>query len=46
MESFDVVFIDFVGLYWVGIVDGFVIIVDENIFILYVWYDNEFGYLC
>lgn len=41
----EVVFFDFVGFIYVGIVDGLVIIVFGKYLVFYVWYDNEFGYL-
>ncbi|RHY52045.1 hypothetical protein DYB38_005446 [Aphanomyces astaci] len=37
---------DFVGYRAAGIVDGQATIVRGNKVILYVWYDNEFGYSC
>ncbi|CAK4134188.1 unnamed protein product [Aphanomyces euteiches] len=37
---------DFVGYRAAGIVDGQATIVRGNKIILYVWYDNEFGYSC
>ena len=46
VESPDVVSTDFVGSHRAGIVDGLATIADEDTLILYVWYDNEFGYSC
>ena len=46
VESPEVVSTDFVGSHRAGIVDGLATIADENTVILYVWYDNEFGYSC
>jgi len=37
---------DFVGSRHAGVVDSLATIVDGNRAILYVWYDNEFGYSC
>ncbi|KAE8915208.1 Glyceraldehyde-3-phosphate dehydrogenase-like protein [Phytophthora fragariae] len=37
---------DFIGSRAAGTVDGKATIVDGNKVILYVWYDNEFGYSC
>ncbi|OQS05198.1 glyceraldehyde-3-phosphate dehydrogenase [Thraustotheca clavata] len=37
---------DFVGYRAAGIVDGQATIVKGNKVVLYVWYDNEFGYSC
>jgi glyceraldehyde 3-phosphate dehydrogenase len=42
----EVVSSDFVGNRHAGIVDGVATIVDGNRCVLYVWYDNEFGYTC
>lgn len=46
-DSHEVVSTDFVGSRAAGVVDGLATITsgDENA-ILYVWYDNEFGYSC
>ncbi|MFB8388306.1 glyceraldehyde-3-phosphate dehydrogenase [Microbacterium sp. NPDC055910] len=44
VESPEVVSTDFVGSHRAGIVDGLATIADETNLILYVWYDNEFGY--
>lgn len=45
-DSHEVVSTDFVGTRAAGIVDGLATIVTEKSAILYVWYDNEFGYSC
>ena len=37
---------DFVGSRRAGIVDGLATIANGNDLVLYVWYDNEFGYSC
>jgi glyceraldehyde 3-phosphate dehydrogenase len=37
---------DFVGSRAAGVVDGLATIVDGKRCVLYVWYDNEFGYSC
>lgn len=42
----EVVSSDFVGNRFAGIVDGLATIVEGNRCVLYVWYDNEFGYSC
>ena len=42
----DIVSSDLVGNRHACIVDGEAIIVKENRVVLYVWYDNEFGYSC
>jgi glyceraldehyde 3-phosphate dehydrogenase len=44
--SNEVVSSDFIGSRHAGVVDSEVTIVDGNTAILYVWYDNEFGYSC
>lgn len=46
IDSPDVVSTDFVGSHRAGIVDGLATIATENNLVLYVWYDNEFGYSC
>jgi glyceraldehyde 3-phosphate dehydrogenase len=46
IESADVVSTDFVGSNRAGIVDGLATIADGTDVVLYVWYDNEFGYSC
>jgi glyceraldehyde 3-phosphate dehydrogenase len=43
-NSDEVVSSDFVGNRHAGIVDSMATIVDKNHCVLYVWYDNEFGY--
>lgn len=45
-DSPEVVSTDFVGSRRTGIVDGLATISDEKNLIVYVWYDNEFGYSC
>ncbi|HAG70908.1 MAG TPA: glyceraldehyde-3-phosphate dehydrogenase, partial [Gammaproteobacteria bacterium] len=45
-ESKDAVSSDFVGTREAGVVDSLATIVDGNHCVLYVWYDNEFGYCC
>jgi glyceraldehyde 3-phosphate dehydrogenase len=42
----EVVSSDFVGNRHACIVDGGATIVNDNRAVLYVWYDNEFGYAC
>lgn len=44
IESPEVVSTDFVGSRRAGIVDGCATICNDKNLILYVWYDNEFGY--
>ena len=44
VNSTEVVSSDFVGNRFAGIVDAPATIVDGNRAVLYVWYDNEFGY--
>ncbi|WP_125107289.1 MULTISPECIES: glyceraldehyde-3-phosphate dehydrogenase [Gulosibacter] len=44
IESKDVVSTDFVGHDRAGIVDGLATIANGKNLVLYVWYDNEFGY--
>ena len=46
VESEEAVSTDFVGSRHASIVDGLSTICDENRAVLYVWYDNEFGYSC
>ena len=45
-NSPEVVSTDFVGSRHAGIVDAEATICNENRVVLYVWYDNEFGYSC
>lgn len=45
-DSHEVVSTDFVGSRNAGIVDGLATIVTGDQAIVYVWYDNEFGYSC
>ncbi|MDO5051640.1 MAG: glyceraldehyde-3-phosphate dehydrogenase [Pseudoclavibacter sp.] len=44
IESSEVVSTDFVGTTRAGIVDGLATIANGRNLVLYVWYDNEFGY--
>ncbi|MBT2584275.1 glyceraldehyde-3-phosphate dehydrogenase [Arthrobacter sp. ISL-95] len=46
IDSPDVVSTDFVGSRRAGIVDGLATIANDKNLVLYVWYDNEFGYSC
>lgn len=46
IESPEVVSTDFVGSNRAGIVDGLATIADGTDVVLYVWYDNEYGYSC
>ena len=46
VESPEVVSTDFVGSRHAGIVDGLATISNGVHLVLYVWYDNEFGYSC
>lgn len=45
-QSPDAVSSDFVGTREAGIVDSNATIVQESNCVLYLWYDNEFGYCC
>lgn len=45
-ESPEVVSSDFIGSRHAGIIDGEATIVASNRAVLYVWYDNEFGFCC
>ncbi len=45
-NSPEVVSTDFVGSTYAGVVDSLATIVEGNRCVLYVWYDNEFGYSC
>lgn len=44
VESAEIVSTDFVGSSRAGIVDGLATLSTGNTLVLYVWYDNEFGY--
>jgi len=44
--SSEIVSTDLVGSRFAGVVDSQATIVDEDRAVLYVWYDNEFGYSC
>ena len=46
VKSPEVVSSDYVGSRYTGIVDGEATIVDGKRAVVYVWYDNEFGYSC
>jgi glyceraldehyde 3-phosphate dehydrogenase len=46
VESPEVVSTDFVGSHRAGIVDGLATIANDTDVVLYVWYDNEYGYSC
>ncbi len=46
IDSPEVVSTDFVGSKRSGIVDGLATICTDKNAVLYVWYDNEFGYSC
>ncbi|GAP55299.1 glyceraldehyde-3-phosphate dehydrogenase, partial [Arthrobacter sp. Hiyo6] len=46
IDSPEVVSTDFVGSRRAGIVDGLATISSDKNLVLYVWYDNEFGYSC
>lgn len=46
IDSPEVVSTDFVGSHRAGIVDGLATIASGKNLVLYVWYDNEFGYSC
>jgi len=45
-NSPEVVSSDFIGSRYAGVVDSLATIVEGNRCVLYVWYDNEFGYSC
>ncbi|PZP20495.1 MAG: glyceraldehyde-3-phosphate dehydrogenase [Kocuria rhizophila] len=45
-DSPEIVSTDFVGSRRAGVVDGLATIVNGSSLVLYVWYDNEFGYSC
>ncbi|MDN4611373.1 glyceraldehyde-3-phosphate dehydrogenase [Arthrobacter sp. IIF3SC--B10] len=46
IDSPEVVSTDFVGSRRAGIVDGLATIAEDTYLVLYIWYDNEFGYSC
>lgn len=46
VESPEIVSTDFVGSNRAGIVDGLATIATGSSAVLYVWYDNEYGYSC
>ncbi|MGF3056923.1 glyceraldehyde-3-phosphate dehydrogenase [Microbacterium sp. YY-01] len=46
VESPEVVSTDFVGSHRAGIVDGLATVTHDDSVVLYVWYDNEYGYSC
>ena len=46
VASPELVSTDLVGSKRAGVVDGLATIVDEDRVVVYVWYDNEFGYSC
>jgi glyceraldehyde 3-phosphate dehydrogenase len=45
-DSTEVVSSDLVGSRYPGVVDGAATIAQDNRCVLYIWYDNEFGYSC
>lgn len=45
-SSTEIVSTDLVGSRYAGVVDSQATIVEDNRTVLYVWYDNEFGYSC
>ncbi|WP_344332733.1 glyceraldehyde-3-phosphate dehydrogenase, partial [Brevibacterium marinum] len=46
ISSPELVSTDLVGSKRAGVVDGLATIVDDDRVVVYVWYDNEFGYSC
>ena len=46
IDSPEVVSSDFVGSHRAGIVDGLATISEGKNLVLYIWYDNEYGYSC
>ncbi|WP_280523114.1 glyceraldehyde-3-phosphate dehydrogenase [Rathayibacter caricis] len=46
LESPEIVSTDILGSRHAGVVDGLATIATEDGVVLYVWYDNEFGYSC
>ncbi|MHC6529432.1 MULTISPECIES: glyceraldehyde-3-phosphate dehydrogenase [unclassified Vibrio] len=45
-DSTEIVSSDLVGSRHAGVVDGAATIAQDNRCVLYIWYDNEFGYSC
>lgn len=45
-DSTEIVSSDLVGSRYAGVVDGVATIAQDNRCVLYIWYDNEFGYSC
>lgn len=45
-QSTEIVSTDLVGSRYPGVVDGAATIAQDNRCVLYIWYDNEFGYSC
>jgi glyceraldehyde 3-phosphate dehydrogenase len=45
-ESTEIVSTDLVGSRFAGVVDGAATIAQDSRCVLYIWYDNEFGYSC
>lgn len=45
-DSTEIVSSDLVGSRHAGVVDGQATIAQDNRAVLYIWYDNEFGYSC
>ncbi|EGU42696.1 glyceraldehyde-3-phosphate dehydrogenase [Vibrio ichthyoenteri ATCC 700023] len=45
-DSTEIVSSDLVGSRYAGVVDGAATIAQDNRCVLYIWYDNEFGYSC
>ncbi|NRA62227.1 MAG: glyceraldehyde-3-phosphate dehydrogenase, partial [Psychrobium sp.] len=45
-DSTEIVSSDLVGSRYAGVLDSQATIAEGNRTILYVWYDNEFGYSC
>ncbi|WP_394249885.1 glyceraldehyde-3-phosphate dehydrogenase [Vibrio profundi] len=45
-DSTEIVSSDLVGSRHAGVVDGVATIAQDNRAVLYIWYDNEFGYSC
>lgn len=45
-ESTEIVSSDIVGSRHAGVIDGVATIAQDNRCVLYIWYDNEFGYSC